>query len=60
MDLFLLGNAFSLENSIQFTPLMGKNDKKEMRTKKREFPLLGGMCMFRREMRSKRESLPPK
>ena len=61
-----LSNAFSLQNSIQYTlfkeKMIGRKwgSKRGMRLKRGRFPLPGGRWMFRREMGSKRGSLPPK
>ena len=38
-------HTFSLENSIQYSPFIRKTDMSEMRSKKRDFPLLVGSCM---------------
>ena len=55
-----LSNVFSLLNSIQFTLFMEKMIGRKWGPKRGRFPLLGGRWMFRREMGSKRGSLPPK
>ena len=55
-----LSNAFSLKNSIQCTLLKEKMIGRKWGSKRGRFPLLGGRWMFRREMGSKRGSLPPK
>ena len=55
-----LNNALSLQNSIQFTLLKEKMIGRKWGSKRGRFPLLGGRWMFRREMESKRGSLPPK
>ena len=58
--LFWLSNAFSLQNSIQFTIFKEKVIGRKWGSKRGRFPLLGGRWMFRREMGSNRGSLPPK
>ena len=55
-----LSNAFSLQNSIQFTLFNEKMIGWWWGPKRGRFPLLVGRWMFRREMGSKRGSLPPK
>ena len=55
-----LSNTFSLENSIEFPLFNGNMIDRRWFPKRGRFPILGGRCMFRREMRSKRGSLPPK
>ena len=55
-----LSNAFSLENSIQFPLFKEKIIGRRWGPKRGSFPLLGWRWMFRREMGSKRGSLPPK
>ena len=55
-----LGNAFSLQNSIKFTLFKEKIYGRKWGSKRGRFLLLGGRWIFRREMRSKRGSLPPK
>ena len=55
-----LSNAFSLENSIHFTLFKEKMKGRRWGPKRGSFPFLGGRWMLRREMGSKRGSLPPK
>ena len=55
-----LSNAFSLQNSIQFTISKEKMIGRKWGSKRGRFSFLGGRWMFRREMGSKRGSLPPK
>ena len=55
-----LSNAFSWQNSIQFTLFKEKMIGRKWGSKRGRFPFLGGRWMFRREMGSKRGSLPPK
>ena len=55
-----LSNAFSWQNSIQFLIFKEKMIGRKWGPKRGRFPLLGGRWMFRREMGSKRGSLPPK
>ena len=55
-----LNNAFSLQNSIQFILFDEKMIGRRWGSKRGRFPFLGGRCMSRREMGSKRGSLPPK
>ena len=52
-----LSNAFSLQNSIQFTLFTEKMIGRKWGSKRGRFPLLGGRWMFGREMGSKRRSL---
>ena len=52
-----LSNAFSLQNSIQFILFEEKMIGRKWGSKRGRFPFLGGRCMFRREMESKRGSL---
>ena len=53
-------NAVSFENSIQSTFLSRKMIGRRWDPQKGRFSFLGGRCMNRREMGSKRGSLPPK
>ena len=53
-------NAFSLKNSTKFLLVKEKIIGRWRRPKRGRFPLLGGRWMLRREMGSKRGSLPPK
>ena len=55
-----LSNAFSLQNSIQFIFFEEKMIGRKWGSKRGRFPFLGGRCLLRREMGSKRGSLPPK
>ena len=55
-----LSNVFSLQNSIQFTLLKEKMIGRKWCSKRGRLPFPGGRWMFRREMGSKRGSLPPK
>ena len=55
-----LSNAFSLQNSLQFVLFEEKMIGRKWGSKRGRFPFLGGRCMFRSEMGSKRGSLPPK
>ena len=58
--LYWLSNAFSLQNSIQFTHFKEKMIGRKSGWKRGRFPIPGGRWMFRGEMGSKRGSLPPK
>ena len=53
-------NAFSLQNSIQFILFEEKMIGRKWGSKRGRFLFLGGRCMFRREIGSKRGSLPHK
>ena len=55
-----LSNAFSSQNSKQFTLFKEKMIGRILGSQRGRFPLLGGRWMFRREMGLKRECLPPK
>ena len=62
-----LSNAFSLQNSIQCIAKFNTNHSfkekmigRKWGSKRGRFLILGGRWMFRREMGSKRGSLPPK
>ena len=55
--LYWLSNAFSLQNSIQFTLFKEKMIGRKWGFKGGRFPLLGGRWMFKREMVSKRGRL---
>ena len=55
-----LSNVFSLQNSILFILFKEKIISRKWGSKRGRFQFLGGRWMFRREMGSKRGSLPPK
>ena len=58
--LYWLSNVFLLQNSIQFILFKEKMIGRKWGWKRGRFPFLGGRFVSRREMGSKRGSLPPK
>ena len=60
VDILLTYQCFFIGNSIQFLLCKEKIIGRWRGPKRGRFPLLGGRWLFRREMGSKRGSLPPK
>ena len=60
VDILLTNQCIFIGNSIQFLIFKEKIIGSRRGKKRGRFPLLGGRWMFRREMGSKRGSLPPK